>query len=51
MNALAYEFTGLTDELFSGKDTLHERAIALTTWAVRHGRLAELLQMIQEKRS
>jgi hypothetical protein len=51
MHELAYEFTGTTDVIFTDAFTLHERAIALTTWAVRHGRLDELVRLIQEKRN
>jgi hypothetical protein len=50
MNALAYEFTGSVDVIFTDAFTLHERAIALTSWAVRHGRLEELVKLISDKR-
>jgi hypothetical protein len=50
LKALAYEFTGTVDVLFTDAFTLEQRAVALTTYAVRRGRLEELIKRIEDKR-
>ena len=50
LSALAYELTGTKDALFTDSDTVGERAIAVTTWAARRGKLPALIDLIAKKR-